>query len=492
VSMGEKMSKSRNSLKNLIFLEIYDKIKCFLVINNQEKGNVMKRIKVSGLIIFSSALFICLIVAEPLFATPTIEGQKGILRILSADSGEKGNFSFNFHGEMFSQKDLLEDEPGTYSQRLGRTSLDYVFTDYLEVSTSTMAKSNDIDGEIYSTVGDTDLGFKLKYEFSPLIKVGMNTFVRLMAKLFEQGIAGGATSYGVRGLGSLDFTESDSEFPLRVHFNAGYFIDNSKELVSSGVELDLSKQFAYGIRGSNVLLLGVGLEFPLKNERLIPFLEYTSEAAGSDDLSFSRVTPGMRYRFLDSFAVDFAIDVGISEHTPGWNIVTGLSYLFSATHPTVVYVPSLRPADLARLSQKTTEPSHPKPPKVARAPRKAPKRVKPGPTPRAKPVATPPPKVTTGPRKPLKELRISVLNGCGTPGLAENVAKTLLVAGLNVSKVGNAKSFDYQVTTIVFQKGYDSEAQVIGKKFGGNQRFSRVDTIEGGEETSVIVGCDMR
>ncbi len=92
----------------------------------------------------------------------------------------------------------------------------------------------------------------------------------------------------------------------------------------------------------------------------------------------------------------------------------------------------------------------------------------------------------------MKELRISVLNGCGTPGLAEKVAKILLVAGLNVAKVGNAKRFDYKVTTIIFQKGYDSEAQIIGRKFGGNQRFSRVATIGGGEEISVIVGCDMR
>ncbi|UCD85259.1 MAG: LytR C-terminal domain-containing protein [Deltaproteobacteria bacterium] len=461
----------------------------------------MEKIRVSWLIIFSTALIAYLAVARPALATPTIEGQKGILRILSADSGEKGNFSFNLHGEMFSQKDLLEGEPGEYSQQLGRTGLDYVFTDYLEVSTSMMAKSNEIDGEVYSTVGDTDLGFKLKYEISPFIKVGMNTFIRIMSKLFEQGIAGGATSYGFRGLGSLDFTELDSEFPLRVHLNAGYFIDNSKELLGDRVGISLSKQFAYNIRAGNVLLLGFGLEVPLRDESLIPFLEYSSEMAGEeDDLAFSRITPGMRYRFLDSFAVDFAIDVGISEHTPAWNIVTGISYLYSASRPTVVYVPSLRPAELARLSQKPTEPEPAKRPQVARTrtPRKAPQVAKPEPTPAPKPkpvaVAAPPPKpkAPAGPKKPLKDLKISVLNGCGTPGLAEKVAKALLVAGLNVSKVGNAKSFDYNVTTVVYLTGYDSEARTIGSKFGTNQRFSSIDSIEGGEEVSVIVGCDMR
>lgn len=452
----------------------------------------MERIKISGLIISFSAFFICLTAAGPLLATPTIEGQKGILRTLSADSGEKGNFSFNLHGEIFSQKDLLEEEPGSYFQGLGRTALDYVPTNYLEVSASTLAKSNSIGGDIYSTVGDTDLGFKLKYEMSSLVKLGFNSFIRLMARLFDQGIEGGATSFGIRGLGSLDFTGSRSKFPLRIHFNGGYFIDRSKELLGDRV-LSLSEKFAYGIRESNVLLLGFGFEFPLKNESLIPFLEYTSETASdSNDLSFSRITPGLRYCFLDSFAADFGIDVGISEDTPKWNIITGLSYLFSATHPTVVYVPSLPPSELARLPRKTAEPSTPGPPIVARTPRKASREVKPKPAPAAKPAVTPAPKATTTSKKPLNKLKISVLNGCGTPGLAEKVAKTLLIAGLNVAKVGNAKSFNYNVTTIVYQTGYDSEARTIGAKFGTNQRYSALDAIEGGEEISVIVGCDMR
>ncbi len=288
----------------------------------------MERIKVSGLIISFSVLFMCLTAAGPLLATPTIEGQKGILRTLSADSGEKGNFSFNLHGEIFSQKDLLKEEPGSYFQGSGRTALDYVPTNYLEVSASTMARSNSIGEEIYSTVGDTDLGFKLKYEFFPVFKVGFNSFIRLMARLFEQGIEGSATSFGLRGLGSLDFTASRSKFPLRIHVNGGYFIDKSIELLGDRV-LSLSKKFAYGIRESNALLLGFGLEVPLKNENLIPFLEYTSETASNkNELSFSRITPGLRYCFLDSFAADFGIDIGVSEHTPKWNIVTGVSYLF--------------------------------------------------------------------------------------------------------------------------------------------------------------------
>lgn len=87
-------------------------------------------------------------------------------------------------------------------------------------------------------------------------------------------------------------------------------------------------------------------------------------------------------------------------------------------------------------------------------------------------------------------IRVQVLNGTGTPGLAQQVAPVLVPAGAAVTLTGNADRFDHQVTQIVFYRDEDeSAARRIRDALGvGEVVRSRSDL--GVVDVTVVVGAD--
>jgi anionic cell wall polymer biosynthesis LytR-Cps2A-Psr (LCP) family protein len=50
---------------------------------------------------------------------------------------------------------------------------------------------------------------------------------------------------------------------------------------------------------------------------------------------------------------------------------------------------------------------------------------------------------------PTSQIAVEVLNGSGTPGLANDVAKILIDAGYNIIDIGNADHYDYEVSHVI-------------------------------------------
>ncbi len=86
-----------------------------------------------------------------------------------------------------------------------------------------------------------------------------------------------------------------------------------------------------------------------------------------------------------------------------------------------------------------------------------------------------------------ENIRVNVLNGTPTPGLAKKVAKQLRKQGFIVEEVGNAKTTDYTTTTVEYDPAYDQSAKTLAYAAGATV----LDTKKKLESVlNLIVGTD--
>ena len=89
-----------------------------------------------------------------------------------------------------------------------------------------------------------------------------------------------------------------------------------------------------------------------------------------------------------------------------------------------------------------------------------------------------------------ERIRVQVLNGVGTPGLAQRVAPLLVPAGAQVTLSDNADRFDYAVTQVVY---YDddrlADAQAVRDALGVGELVKSLAGLEVVDVT-VVVGAD--
>ncbi len=87
-----------------------------------------------------------------------------------------------------------------------------------------------------------------------------------------------------------------------------------------------------------------------------------------------------------------------------------------------------------------------------------------------------------------KDVRIEILNGNGAPGMAAKVSKKLREAGIaNIVKIGNADSFTYKKTEILYRTGFEDYAKKIGEIFGTPIIKEKERS---GVDITIIVGAD--
>ena len=72
-------------------------------------------------------------------------------------------------------------------------------------------------------------------------------------------------------------------------------------------------------------------------------------------------------------------------------------------------------------------------------------------------------KKVTWAENPSFDIRIQVLNGCGTEGVAEEVASCMRDAGFDIVGTGNADAFDYQHTLVIDRCGLMDKAVKVGR-----------------------------
>lgn len=78
-------------------------------------------------------------------------------------------------------------------------------------------------------------------------------------------------------------------------------------------------------------------------------------------------------------------------------------------------------------------------------------------------LTSPEKKKKTWTENPSFDIRIEVLNGCGTEGVAEQVASCLRDAGFDIVGTGNADAFDYTHTLVIDRCGLMDKAVKVGE-----------------------------
>lgn len=87
-------------------------------------------------------------------------------------------------------------------------------------------------------------------------------------------------------------------------------------------------------------------------------------------------------------------------------------------------------------------------------------------------------------------VRLVVLNGVGTPGIGEEVARVLVPEGFRLVSSGNANTFDLEVTQIIASSRGDLEAAERAKELLGAGEISLGNQPAGLADVTVVVGRD--
>jgi hypothetical protein len=87
-------------------------------------------------------------------------------------------------------------------------------------------------------------------------------------------------------------------------------------------------------------------------------------------------------------------------------------------------------------------------------------------------------------------VRLVVLNGVGTPGIGEEVARVLVPEGFRLVSSGNANTFDLEVTQIIASSRGDLEAAERARELLGAGEISLGNQPTGLADVIVVVGRD--
>lgn len=225
-------------------------------------------------------------------------GPTGGIRVVDAGSGPKGTFRLALNSEFFIISNYLVDGDEVH-RFAGNLSLTVTPTRYLEVFASaevTSAWSNSNDPRLIQRVADVLVGLKGFYPIKPWATLGGD-----MSLFFPGGVGDASatfrgTSIRLDGNVSLDLREhARRDAPIILRFNAGYFFDNTANLVR-GIEdqrfaalggvvprplesrhlVTSFERLAYGVNRVDTVHLATGLEVPLRarNVGLHPIVEW--------------------------------------------------------------------------------------------------------------------------------------------------------------------------------------------------------------------------
>lgn len=234
----------------------------------------------------------------------SIRGGTGLLHLSQARSGAPGSFRFSLFGSAFGGSNYLCNPDHPCASPLGGDAVDF---DEVQHSTlrlgisATPAEGIEAFGGVRSTsssstqnlpkvldvVGDVTLGARLFTPPTPgqVLALGLEGDVTFLKGSDEAGVDGSATSFGVRGLGSLNapLGSEAGALSLRSDLNLGYRLDRSSSLVEDrennappdglGRNISRFERFALGVNRVDLIELGVGTE--LSGRVLRPFVSWS-------------------------------------------------------------------------------------------------------------------------------------------------------------------------------------------------------------------------
>jgi outer membrane protein OmpA-like peptidoglycan-associated protein len=302
---------------------------------------------------------------------PSLQGPIGLYRLSTAEVGPRHHLRLGLHGQYFSSRDFLV--PGDDDAQLsGALTFGFTPARQLEIFGGLFTASNRnqrpseagrTDPEVIRSHGDLVVGAKLAAPVAAPLALGFETGLRFLASASSLAFATSSTSLWFGPMATLDLRPL-ARVPLRLHVNASFYLDNSKnvyDLAGTTIESREAAKFAYGVAESRVRL-AAGVDAPLEKLTgpvpLRPFAEYHAEivTAGADPafafmpLEGGRdrhwLTFGLRARIYGGATVDVGSDVRLRSNgiqygppLPPYAFVFGASYPLDVdafTRPVIV------------------------------------------------------------------------------------------------------------------------------------------------------------
>jgi len=270
--------------------------------------------------------------ASQLFAD--LRGTEGLLRVSSAATLSRGGWSAGLFGQYYHRM-----TPYAHSVResyaLGNLSGRYAFTDLLEVfavlpGEGTAWKFKPLPDreeadENHGGLGDLRIGVKVRmplesetFSLALMAEGSLPTgkdeeIVMPGAKTGQRLFSTGETNLFGRICATFDLSQIAALSPLRVHLNAGYWLNRDKDVVRFP-----SYMFPLPGRLENkdVILAGLGLEFPSSVVTLFTELYTEQLVDGSEVASFKEnailITPGAKMNLPFGIVATAALDLRLS------------------------------------------------------------------------------------------------------------------------------------------------------------------------------------
>lgn len=322
-------------------------------------------------------------------AASTVTGPIGLFRTITGDVGRANNFRVGLNLQLFTQDNFLiagaNGVKGDSNSRfLGNLTIDYTPWKYLELYLAVYNSSNQntrpegppqrTDPDVILALGDVGAGIKGRLPVTKWFDLSLHLGLRFFNSVSGVSVLGSATNFTPDLIASWDLRHAaaTAKVPLRFHFNFGYALDNSIDLLPAGqcatstsddacIRSRVVETFGYGINPSRFKLaaaVDAPLAFANNKVGLDLIFEYhvdiavgdgdtlvgnavrssfpaSQQADRVDGQSQQYLTFGARVRPVAGLILDAGLDVGLSSYgfrygspLPVWNLILGAQYAY--------------------------------------------------------------------------------------------------------------------------------------------------------------------
>ncbi len=283
---------------------------------------------------------------EPAVAlAPSLTGDTGVLRAVSARTGNVGFWDIGAHGMYFQQRGFIaEDDYDEFTGAFG--SISWAPLRWLELYSSSTLRENfnsTADPNLDHANGAIQLGLKLSAPITGWrgpVWLALRAGTRSPPNVDKIQFRGDTFGAEVTGIFTFDMTErllpgTSMYFPLRIHGNFGYIYDRSGILRVP--EENPARTFALDLHDRNRTIYAAAIEFPFRYAT--PFFEISGANPNGvpPEARPSILTPGVRITPIRGLALDLAVDIGRTTErvdglpmTPKTQFTVGASYAFAS------------------------------------------------------------------------------------------------------------------------------------------------------------------
>ncbi|MCX7958017.1 MAG: OmpA family protein [Deltaproteobacteria bacterium] len=256
-------------------------------------------------------------------------GETGLWRVTSAEPLKSLGLRLNIHGEWFYFKEFLIKDDTTQRQ-VGDLSFGIVPYDNLEIFAlyQTISTYNDkMVPKLQLSQGNISLGLKYAYPVLKYLSTGAAAIFTLNTKPGDSTYSLDATGYTLKSVTTFDAKSLGIDF-LRLHLNLGAYLIGDEPF---GKDFNVYSHYLLNMNEQKQFLFGFGVDFPLRKEGLLPFVEVSFGYPDGPGYA----SGGIKYQPFEKFDLTFDLitEFGIFRGTPRYapttqhyNIVAGLSY----------------------------------------------------------------------------------------------------------------------------------------------------------------------